>query len=160
MSKKQGAERQRNRVALDLSVGGTKTVQDERQVTSIQNITAQLRETGYTPHVNPREPIFGDFTEVEDLHATLNRATRVQQDFMELPANVRQECGHDPVEFLNRIQTPEGRESLESVGMAFDLVDLDIPEKEAPTPPQEPQQQAQDSTVPKEPEAPPAPPKE
>lgn len=93
------------------------TQQHQRDQVNIHKILERHRLTGVVDHVNRTQPRFGDFTQAEDYHGTLNRVLEAQAQFLELPSELRSHFDNDPGRFLEEIGNPEHREFLEELGM-------------------------------------------
>lgn len=96
--------------------------QSARATTNINSIIANYRENQTSPVLNRRQPLYGDFTEPQDLQLCLDRVKAAQEAFQQLPANVRKAASNDPVEFLEMVNDPEGLEYLESLGLEVNEV--------------------------------------
>lgn len=105
------------RVRVVAEVGGVSmTKQSMASDTDINQIVAR--------HVAHDAPFFvdgratyGDFTGVLDYHGALTAVMRAQDEFMALPAAVREHCKNDPGEFLSMVYDPGRRPELEKLGL-------------------------------------------
>lgn len=114
------------------SKGGT--VQPEHDHTNINNILAQYRSTGSIVHTTRQTPLYGDFSDSQDLQTQLDRVHQAQDHFAALPASVRALCDHDPTRFLELMTTEDGIAGLESAGLNIGETDAETPQSEPPTP--------------------------
>nr|UXQ88004.1 MAG: internal scaffolding protein [Microvirus sp.] len=87
--------------------------------TNINNIVAQFQTDGVSPMVNPKDPLYGDFTAPMDLQSAITRSTDAREAFAALPAHVRAAADNDPVEFLAMVEDPEGMTILKKAGLEF-----------------------------------------
>lgn len=113
------------RVRVVAPEGGRRmTKQSELDSTDINRIVNRWRQTGVMPTgaVNPQ---YGDFSGVEDFHASLNKVRSAERDFLTLPARIRAYCQNDPGEYLDLCLNPERREECEKLG----LKEAQLPEK-------------------------------
>lgn len=108
--------RERRRVQTDCFEGG-RTKESEKEKCDINLIVARHRSTGVIEHVNQQQPIYGDFTNVKDYHASLMRVRSAHEQFEALPATVRDHVGNDPGNFLEFVLDPKNREELEGLGL-------------------------------------------
>lgn len=93
------------------------TKQAEKDQTDIRKMLRRHAAQG-TPLPPPgQEPRYGDFTEAQDYHTSLNRLIACQAEFELLPAAVRQACNNDPGTFLQMCSDPENREQLLELGL-------------------------------------------
>ena len=97
----------------------SKTKQSFADETDIHAIIRKYEQKGvYT--VNPREPLYGDFTNVDDYLDAKLRVSTAQAAFADLPSELRDAAANDPAELLRMVATEEGRAQLEELGMEFD----------------------------------------
>lgn len=97
--------------------GISRTKQSFQDDTNINVIVSRYRQTGISPVINPREPKFGDFSNVGDYHSAMNRVIAAQELFDELPAKVRSAFRNDPAELIAAAQDPGKRELLAELGL-------------------------------------------
>ncbi len=90
----------------------------------INKIMKRHMHTGVIEHLNPREPMYGDFSEVTSFHEALERVTDAQEQFAMLPADVRAMVQNDPERLLQALTSPEETAALAEAGlpMAEDYV--------------------------------------
>lgn len=102
----------------------------------INNILQKYSETGYL--VDPtrpssREPMFGDFSNVQDYQSALDALIVAQENFMQLPAKIRDRFQNDPGEFLKFVENPENHDELVSMGLVIsDQKHAEVPVEEKP----------------------------
>lgn len=118
------------------------TEQSHKKECDVNFIVAQFEKTGFIPHQNALQGVYGEFEEIT-FHEAMNIVTRGQELFQELPARIRSHFGNDPHNFLEFAGNPENAEALQELGLVA----------EAPGEPGE-------ETMPTAPEAPPEPPAE
>lgn len=87
----------------------------------INNILKRYQETGFL--VDPSrpsslQPMFGDFSNVQDYQSALDALIVAQDNFMKLPARVRDRFNNDPGEFLKFVENPENADELVKMGLA------------------------------------------
>lgn len=93
--------RERERLVSDAGQGTkTKTIQSAARETDVNFIVKSYAQTGMWKHLDPREPIYGDFTQTGDLQSQYERVAEAEAAFAELPASVRSACENSPVKFL------------------------------------------------------------
>jgi len=109
----------------------------------IMNMIRTYQSRGVVPAINPREPLYGDFTGTPDLATILNKAHEIQENFKALPAYVRDAAQHDPVEFMAMFDDVDGREILIEAGANVehhpDWIAPEEPEPAGPDPQLEPE---------------------
>ena len=82
----------------------------------INHIVRQFGLTGELPG-KPLSPQYGDFTGVLDYHSAVNAVLAVQDDFMELPAQLRSRFSNDPAELIDFLSNEENREEAIKLGL-------------------------------------------
>lgn len=67
----------------------------------------------------PREPIFGDFSELPDnAQEAYNQILAAKADFDRLPLEIRKRCNFDPAVFFEFVQDPKNIDELVAFGLA------------------------------------------
>lgn len=91
---------------------------------NINTIMAKHMKTGLIEHLNPRTPMYGDFSMVNDFHSALERVTEAQEQFALLPSAVRNLVANDPERLLKALTDPEETAALAEAGlpMAEDFI--------------------------------------
>lgn len=93
------------------------TKQSMAAACDVNAIMRKYLSTGVLEHVKERDPLYGDFTDVEDYHASVNRVRAAQETFDGLPASIRDHCDNDPAELVRMALDPERREEMEELGL-------------------------------------------
>ena len=100
------------------------TVQDEKEETDINYIvnkyadghkgimTLDLGDSSQYAYLQ-----FGDATLPGDYSTALELVSGVREEFYSLPAYVRAKFGHDPMEFINRLNDPATLDYLQQQGL-------------------------------------------
>jgi len=98
----------------------------------INTIMGRWIAHGVPPRAGAGQPRYGDFSSGQDFQTSLNQIREAEQQFQELPANVRQYCRNDPGEFLDLVMDPERRDELVRLGLLEERVPESAPPKPAP----------------------------
>lgn len=127
-----------DRVAVVHTDDGKKVTQQHfMEETNILNIVNRYGRTGQFDHLNPVEPLYGDFTMATDLQSAIDLVDRADEEFMQLPASVRKAADNDRVKMLAMLATPEGTRELAAAGLEVKISPEAPPEwqpKPEPTP--------------------------
>lgn len=102
------------------------TRQEFAKDADINNIISRYRETGFlTDPTRPssRTPMFGDFSNVQDYQSALEALNQADEDFMKLPARVRDRFSNNPQELIDFLQDPANLEEAISLGLAVKPAD-------------------------------------
>lgn len=100
--------------------------QEFRDDCDINHILKSYKKTGVLQTLNGKTPMFED-VEAIDLQEAMNITIEAEKTFMQLPAILRKEFDHSPLEFLKAAQQQEKHPVLEKHGMYK-------PEKQKPKP--------------------------
>ncbi len=99
----------------------------------INKIMARHRRTGLIEHLNPRTPMYGDFSGVTNFHEALELVTEAQEQFAMLPSEVRSLVQNDPERLLQALTDPEETAALAEAGLP--MADDYVPFKQEAEPP-------------------------
>lgn len=94
------------------------TRQEFAEECDINSIMAQYDKYGVVSHVNPREPVYLDVSNVPDLGTALRVMNDATAAFMTLPAKVRREFDNDAVKFVEFAEKGENLEKMREWGLA------------------------------------------
>lgn len=112
------------------------TVQDEKDETDINYIvnkyadghkgimTLDLGDSSQYAYLQ-----FGDATLPGDYSTALELVSGVREEFYSLPAYVRAKFGHDPMNFINRLNDPATFEYLQQQGLCGSKYTFDEPQQ-------------------------------
>lgn len=112
----------------------------------INKIIARHRRTGVLEHINPRTPMYGDFSRATDLHTALELVSTAREEFMELPSEIRAMVGNDPERLLQALSDPEQTAALAEAGLPMEE-GWESPESEKAEPPALEEKGAEDSAA-------------
>lgn len=103
--------------------------------TDIHHIVKDFGQTGILADANAHDPellVYGDTTLAPDYLTALKMTTQVEQEFGELPSEIRKEFGNSPVALLEALGSnePDVISKLERLG----LKEKAAPKADAPAP--------------------------
>lgn len=101
----------------------SRTKQSFREESDINSIVAKARRGQAVTHVARSLPVFMDVSEVGDYRTALDMLRQTDEFFSRLPAKVRAVFNNDPAEFLDGLDTVEGRSKLEKAGLVPPIPD-------------------------------------
>lgn len=90
------------------------TVQDQAE--DVNDLVRQFGITGKIP-VEMRIPVSGDFTGVGTYQECLQAVKMAQNEFMKLPANIRERFKHDPQRLIEFVEDAANAEEGEKLGI-------------------------------------------
>lgn len=106
----------------------TMTQQHFKEECDVNNILKRYVITGVCDHINERQPIFADVSNVGDFMQAQNMILQANEDFMSLPSNVRKRFNNDPALLIDFLNDPASREEAISLG----LVNAPVAAEDAP----------------------------
>jgi phage internal scaffolding protein len=95
----------------------SRTDQSAKEECDINNIVDQYMATGLITHLNANSPQYGDATGI-DFQNSMELILHAQEQFGELPSDVRKYFNNDPGAFLDFAQDPSNHETLVELGLA------------------------------------------
>lgn len=90
--------------------------QSHQEECDINTIVARFGLTGEIP-VNYRPPLMEDFEEVFDFQAAMNAVRKAEEQFMQLPWNVRRRFNDDPARLIAFLDDPVNRKEAIELGI-------------------------------------------
>ena len=122
------------------------TKQEFAEDCNVNTIIKKMTNGGMLGHINPAEPKYVDTTVVGDLQAAYLLIEETEEQFMELPADIRAAADNDPIKLAEMAGTVEGREKLKNAGMEPGLAYVKTPEPVTPEPNKAPDTPGPDPT--------------
>lgn len=98
------------------------TIQSAKPECDINNIVRKYEKTGVLP-VMTTPGMYMDVSEVGDYREALEKVEVAQGVFGNLPSDVRTAFDNDPAAFLDAVNSEEGRDKLEELGISLQMVD-------------------------------------
>lgn len=92
------------------------TQQQFRDEADINEIVRRFGLTGQLPD-NLSMPVSGDFTGVSDFQSAMNLVLQAQEEFMKLPAPVRERFGNDPGKLMAFLDDASNRDEARNLGL-------------------------------------------
>lgn len=96
----------------------SKTREEFAAECDINNILARYENTGVISHINPRQPVYLDASNVPDLREALAAVRTAEEAFMSLPAVVRAEFDNDAVAWHDYAVDPKNKDQMIKWGLA------------------------------------------
>ncbi|QXP08559.1 MAG: internal scaffolding protein [Arizlama microvirus] len=100
----------------DLENEPSLTQQQFREETDINTIVERFGVTGQIPGTY-HEPVSGDFTDVTTFEDAMNRVTEAQQNFLQLPAQLRERFNNNPQRLLDFLSDDENKPEALKLGL-------------------------------------------
>lgn len=94
----------------------SRTKQSELEACDINNIMARYASTGVLTHLASGQPLYGDFSEVEDYQTSLNKVMSAEERFNSLPSDIRKKFDYDPQKMVEFILNENNREECVKLG--------------------------------------------
>jgi phage internal scaffolding protein len=97
----------------------------------INNILRQFNITGQLPDT-PLSPKYGDFSGISDYKTALDRVIAADEEFMNLPAQLRARFDNDAANLISFLENDQNRAEAEKLGLVEPKQDLNnVPPVEA-----------------------------
>jgi len=96
--------------------GESRTKVSAQAETDINNIMAKYIKTGHIGWHNSQPPQYG-ISDGQTFHEAMNIVIQAEENFSELPANIRKRFGNDPAEFLNFVADEKNHDEAIKLGM-------------------------------------------
>lgn len=93
------------------------TQQQFKEECDINTILERFGVTGHLP-MTTKQPMAGDFTDVEDFHGAMEVVRLANENFMTLPSKVRGRFDHDPEKFVDFCVDPANAAAVRELGLA------------------------------------------
>lgn len=106
----------RKRVAFTCS-DESRTQQQFKTECDVNTIMAKYKKTGMINHFNKHQGFYGDFADGVDYRENLERLSRAQESFDDLPATVRKRFDNDPSKLLEFLSRKENKEEAITLGL-------------------------------------------
>lgn len=110
--------RRHPRVSKSFEGTVSRTKQEFREESNINNIMAKYEKHGVITHIKTGEPVYGDFSGLTDYQTSLNTVMAAQDVFDSLPAKLRKRFSNDPAEMVRFVEDPANADELVELGMA------------------------------------------
>lgn len=106
-------------VGSDFSKVESKTRQEFKKECDVNNIMSQFSKTKVFTHLNPRQGVYGDFSDMTQasLLDAVNIVETAVSAFSGLPAVIRDRFKNSPHEFLSWINDPANVDEAVSLGL-------------------------------------------
>lgn len=95
-----------------------RTKQSHKDETDIRHILRTFDKTGLITHVQAGQQMYGDFTIINEYRENLEFVKRAENEFAELPAEIRKKFQNDPGSFFEFITNPDNNEEMIELGLA------------------------------------------
>lgn len=92
-------------------------VQSQKDEADINTIVRNFGITGKLPQ-GVRIPEYGDFDGVSDYRDAIERVREAEDNFMKLPAELRDRLNHDPARFVEYCADKANLEEMRKLGLA------------------------------------------
>jgi len=76
-----------------------------------------VRTGKFTNLRDPKKLVYGDFQNADDYQTSLNRVQAAQEQFAELPDQLRQKFNNSPKDFLQYVTNPDNKMGMHELGL-------------------------------------------
>ena len=92
------------------------TQQQYAEEVDINTIVKRFGLTGQLPQ-NLQMPVSGDFTDAVDFHTAMNVVRQAEEEFLRVPADVRERFGNDPGKLMAFLEDDKNRDEAIKLGL-------------------------------------------
>lgn len=97
--------------------GESLTQQHFAKEADVRNIIKQYDRTGLIANVARGVAQYGDYSEINEYRESLDMVNRANDNFMQLPAEIREMFGNDAGTFFEFATNPENEETMVKLGL-------------------------------------------
>lgn len=97
--------------------GESMTQQHFAKDADVRNIIKQYDKTGLIANVARGVAQYGDYSEINEYRESLDMVNRANDNFMQLPAQLREMFGNDPGTFFEFATNPENEQKMIELGL-------------------------------------------
>jgi phage internal scaffolding protein len=98
--------------------GETRTVQYFKDECDVNKILQKYQKTGEIEHLNKRTGGYGDVSAVTCYQDAVDIIEKADEEFSQLPSQLRKQLENSPVKFLEWINDPENLDQMVELGLA------------------------------------------
>lgn len=99
-------------------VGESLTQQHFAKDADVRNIIKQYDKTGLIANVNRGVAQYGDYSEINEYREALDMVNMANDNFMQLPAELREMFGNDAGTFFEFATDPKNKDKMIELGLA------------------------------------------
>ncbi len=103
-------------VKVDFTGTQSRTKSEFAEEANINNIVRRCM-TGAIMPSGSRPPMFGDFTEVQDFTTAQTMIAEANQEFLQLPSDIREKFGNNVTDLLDYLEDPENQSEAIELGL-------------------------------------------
>ncbi|AXH74422.1 MAG: internal scaffolding protein [Microviridae sp.] len=94
----------------------SRTIQSAAEDADINTIVRRFGLTGQLP-TDLAIPQSGDFTNIPDFHTAMNLVRQAQEEFMRVPAEIRERFSNDPQRLMSFVEDDANRDEALKLGL-------------------------------------------
>jgi phage internal scaffolding protein len=100
------------------TTGESLTQEQFAEESNINNIIRSYDRNGVIEHINRGNAIYGDFSNVTDFSDALDQIREAQNEFLNIPSEIREKFQNDAGQFFKFASNPENIQELRDMGLA------------------------------------------
>ncbi len=120
------------------TTGESMTQQHFAEESEINNIIRTYDRNGIVEHIQRGNAIYGDFSNITDFSDALEQIKDAQQEFMNIPSEIREQFKNDAGEFFKFASNPANIDELIKMGLANPSQSEAMHSEQPPIPKSEP----------------------
>ena len=99
------------------TTGESLTQQHFAEESEINNIIRSHDRNGVIDHIHRGNAIYGDFSNITDLSDALIQIKEAQQEFLNIPSEIREKFKNDAGEFFKFASNPDNESEMQKMGL-------------------------------------------
>jgi len=100
------------------TTGESMTQQHFAEESEINNILRSHDRNGIIEHIHRGNAIYADFSEITDLSDALHQIKEAQEEFLNVPSEIREQFKNDAGQFFKFASNPDNLDELVKMGLA------------------------------------------
>lgn len=100
-----------------LTEGPSLTKSSLKDLTDINQIVKKYARTGQWSHVSNKMPWYGDVSGISDFKSAQDKVLQAQEEFLKLPAALREEFANDPGNLIEFLRDPKNKDRAIELGL-------------------------------------------
>lgn len=116
-SKKMSIRKNGSKRVVTINTEPSKTDQSFKSDCDIQEIIAKFRKTGQVTHLNKKQGIYADVSQIPDLLGATMIVQDASEKFSSLPSGVRDKFNNDPINMIQWLNNPDNQDEGIKLGL-------------------------------------------
>lgn len=107
--------------------GPSLTQQQFKDQVDVNKIVEKFQRTGVAAGFRQDQPMYGDFSQIQDFRGNLQKMEDALDSFMKLPPQLRARFENDPAQLVEWVQNPSNQEEAIKLGLMSKKAEISQP---------------------------------